>query len=350
MRSIDKVVAEHLGVRAGLEATERSVFGTVDPERIAGIVEAFCRAHLGSTPRGAHFYASSVGCVVGLRLEPGHDVVIKAYQPRWRRPFLEAVQDAQRCAARAGVPCPMPLLAPAPLVEGGDSLAVVESWLPDPGMDALATEPALRVSAAGLAQQISSCRTIVNADALLDHPMRRSPESLYGEPHSPIFDFEHSSGGAEWIDDVARRAADIGDRTTSPLVAGHTDWSARNVRYDETRLLAVYDWDSVALVEESTAVGQAAVTWRVTAEAGGTEFPGVDEILRYVEAYEETAGRRFTASERRGATAAAAYLLAYTARCEHALEYAGIARSDPTAARAARNRLIEAGDQLLAEW
>jgi hypothetical protein len=41
--------------------------------------------------------------------------------------------------------------------------------------------------------------------------------------------------------------------------------------------------------------------------------------------------------------------LAYTSRCEHALEYAGIERSDPSAASAARDRLTEAGDQLLAE-
>jgi hypothetical protein len=45
--------------------------------------------------------------------------------------------------------------------------------------------------------------------------------------------------------------------------------------------------------------------------------------------------------------AAAAYVLAYTSRCEHALEHAGIQRSDPSAAKAARNRLAEAADQLL---
>ena len=106
----------------------------------------------------------------------------------------------------------------------------------------------------------------------------------------------------------------------------------------------------MALVEESTAVGQAAVTWRVTAEPGGTEFPDADEVLRYIGAFEDAVGRRFSAGERRAATAAAAYLLAYTSRCEHALEYAGIERADPGAASAARNRLAEVADQLLAGW
>ncbi len=346
LRPVDQVVA--VGLRAGLEATELSVFGTADPAHITEIVEQFCRTHLGDPVSGAHFYAASVGCVVGLGLESGRDVIVKAYQPRWRPRFLEGVQRAQRCAASAGLPCAVPLLAPTPLVRGVDRYAVVESWLPDPGMRALGSEAALGVSAAGLARQISSCRTLERSHALVDHPLRKSATGLYGEPHSPHFDFARSSAGAEWIDDMARRAAAIRDREATRLVVGHTDWSARNVRYNERGLLAVYDWDSVALVEESTAVGQAAVTWRVTAEAGGTEFPGADEVNRYIGAYEHAAGHPFSAAQRRAAAAAAAYLLAYTSRCEHALEYAGIERSDPGAARAARDRLVDAGEQLLA--
>ncbi len=348
LRSVDEVVAE--GIRAGgLEATELSVFGTAHPVRITEIIEDFCRVHLGETPQGARFYASSVGCVIGLGLESGLDVVMKSYQPRWRRSFLEAVQQAQRCAASGGVPCPVPLLAPVPVAESADTFAVVESWVPDPGMRALDSEAALRVSAAGLALQISCCQALEHPEGLMDHPMRKSPAGLYGGPHNPVFDFERSSAGAEWIDDIARRAADIRDRVGTRQVASHTDWSARNVRYDDERLLAVYDWDSMALVEESTAVGQAAMTWRVTADPGGTEFPTSDEVFSYIAAYEDAAGRRFSAGERRAAWAAAAYLLAYTSRCEHTLDYAGIERSDPSAASAARERLAEAGDQLLAE-
>ena len=91
-RPLDQVVAE--GLRDGLEATELKVFGTADSSRITEIVETFCRAHLGAAPQGARFYASSVGCVLGLAFEPGREVVMKAYQPRWRRSFLEAVQQA----------------------------------------------------------------------------------------------------------------------------------------------------------------------------------------------------------------------------------------------------------------
>ncbi len=135
------------------------------------------------------------------------------------------------------------------------------------------------------------------------------------------------------------------DADERPPVVAHTDWSARNVRLDEERLLAVYDWDSVALVPESTGIGQAAVTWSVTADPGGTEFPTLSDIVGFVADYEEAAGYRLDDEQWRAAGAAAAYTLAYTARCEHALEVTGVARPDQ---HAAHDRLAEAGEALLA--
>ena len=119
------------------------------------------------------------------------------------------------------------------------------------------------------------------------------------------------------------------DADERPPVVAHTDWSARNLRLDEERLLAVYDWDSVALVPESTGIGQAAVTWSVTADPGGTEFPTLADIGGFVADYEAAAGYRLDDEQWRAAGAAAAYTLAYTARCEHALE-AGRARPGST--------------------
>jgi hypothetical protein len=235
-------------------------------------------------------------------------------------------------------------LPPSALVRERDTFAVVESWLPDPGMRAMASDAALRVSATGLARQIRLCGAVELAGDLRDHPLRGEGAGLYGEPHSPHFDFANSSKGAEWMDALASRAKAVRDDDIKREVVGHTDWSSRNVRFDEERLLAVYDWDSVALVEESTAVGQAAVTWRVTSEPGGAEFPTPDEVVRYISAYEDAAGHALDASQWRAAGAAAAYLLAYTSRCEHSLEFAGMTKAVP---RAARDRLSDAGEILL---
>ncbi len=340
---VEQVVAKALA--AGPHATEVSVFGTADPAQISGLVERFCAVHLGDRPVAARFYLSSVGCVAGLRLAAGRDVVVKVYQPRWRAPFLTAVQEVQRHLVRNGLPCACPVVAPTPLAPGRDTLAVVETWLQDPGMRVISSSAALAVSAAGLARQISLCDGLDIGGELRNHPLRPPASALYGEPHSPLFDFGRSSAGAEWIDELAKRAMDIRDCDATRQVIGHTDWSARNVRLDERRLLAVYDWDSLAVVEESTAVGQAAITWRVTAESGGTEFPSAPEVARFVSAYEAAARRGLSESAWRAAGAAAAYTLAYTARCEHSLEFAGIDRSDP---RVARDRLADSGELLLA--
>jgi hypothetical protein len=343
VESIAQVVAD--ARRDGLDATELSIFGTAEPTEIEALVVRFCQASLASRPKGARFYRSSVGCVIGLGLESGRDVVMKAYQPRWRPKFLAAVHETQRCAASGGLPSARPLLPPTPLAPGLHTFAAVESWLPDPGMQAIASDAALRVSAAGLARQVALCSTLAAAGDLLDHPLRRSSGGLYGEPHSPHFDFASSSAHAGWIDALASRAVVIRGADVTREVVGHTDWSARNVRLDEQRLLAVYDWDSVALVEESTVVGQAAITWRVTSEPGGTSFPTADEVVRYITAYEDAAGHHLSSSQWRAAGAAAAYLLAYTARCELSLEVAGIDRTDNAAAR---DRLADSGEQLLA--
>jgi aminoglycoside phosphotransferase (APT) family kinase protein len=290
-------------------------------------------------------YGASAGCVLAVRLSDGAEVVVKAYQERWDAAYLRAVQRVQGHAAARGIPCATPLRGPAPVVPGRPNQAVVESYLPDPGLRPYASATERRVSAAGLARVIAACQELPPLPELADHPMRRSTGGLYGEPHSPLFDFEGTAAGAEWIDALATRAIPVRDADERPPVVAHMDWAARNVRLDDDGLLAVYDWDSVALVPESTAVGQAAATWPVTADPGGTEFPRLPAIVGFVADFEEAAGYLFDEVQWRAAGAAAAWVLAYTARCEHSLDVKGMARLDQ---HAARDRLADAGEALLA--
>jgi aminoglycoside phosphotransferase (APT) family kinase protein len=205
--------------------------------------------------------------------------------------------------------------------------------------------PAARgVSARGLARQIALCGDLPDSGRLVDHPLRPQGSQLYPEPHSPLFDFESTARGAEWIDELAFRAAVIRAKDTSTPVVAHTDWSARNVRFDEKRLLAVYDWDSLAVVQESAAVGQAAMTWSVTADPGGTEFPALESVLAYLDDFEREREAALTSVQRRAARASAAWVLAYTARCEHSVAARGLARTDQTSGR---ERLAEVGEELL---
>jgi hypothetical protein len=63
----------------GTPFVELDCFGTDRAERIAQIMDEFCRSHLGNTIRGYLFFASSVGSSMGVQLEDGHKDVIKVY-------------------------------------------------------------------------------------------------------------------------------------------------------------------------------------------------------------------------------------------------------------------------------
>jgi hypothetical protein len=330
--------------RWNLGAIEESVFGTADPGEMAAILDRYCSLHLGAGAADALFYLGSAGCAVGIRLRTGHEIAIKAYQERWTAPYLSAVQSVQTRLCTEGFPCPCPLVPPTPLQPGRPQLAMVESYMSDPGMKPLSGSEACAHSAAGLARQVMLCRSIPPERAFVAHPLRTEPGRLYPEPHSPLFDFERPSAGAAWIDDYAARASVARDADDSAPVVAHMDWSARNIRIGPRGLVAVYDWDSLAQVPESTAVGQAAATWCVTSEPGGSEFPSLKGITEFVLRYEEESGRTFDEMQWRAAGGAAACVLAYTARCEDSLEAAGRARPHQ---RGGRDRLADAGEALL---
>lgn len=192
--------------------------------------------------------------------------------------------------------------------------------MPDPGMRTLATETEMAASALGLARHVTLCRGLAEPALHYQHPLRADRGQLYPQPHNPLFDFSLRAGGARWIDELAEAAKLARSTDGSVATVAHTDWSARNLRIEDQEVVVAYDWDSLALVTESVAVGQAAATWRSTGEASDPIAPGPDEVTAYLSAYESAAGRFLTAEQRRAGMAAALWVLAYTARCEHALE------------------------------
>lgn len=329
--SLAELIGAHME-RWDTASVEQGVFCTSDAEVVASQLGGFGGAALGSTVREGLFYGSSAGCVAGVALDDGRRVVIKAYQRQWGLAFLSAVRRVQSHLAEAGFPCPRPILGPEP---AGAALATVEELVPDPGMRTLATEAEMAVSAQGLARQVRLCRGLFEPALRDHHPLRAAAGELYPQPHNPIFDFSLAADDAHWIDrlaEAARAARDVDD--SHPTVA-HTDWSARNVRIEDGEVVVAYDWDSLAQVTESVAAGQAAATWRSTGESNDPIAPGPDEALAYLSAYEAAAGFAFTVEQRHAGMAAALWVLAYTARCEHALEAATSRRVDRGRARLA---------------
>ncbi|HSS00914.1 MAG TPA: hypothetical protein VLM79_27840 [Kofleriaceae bacterium] len=80
------------------------------------------------------------------------------------------------------------------------------------------------------------------------------------------------------------------------------------------RIVATYDWDSLAVLPETRIVGIDAhghlADWSQTARRN---TPTYDDVVEFIADYEAARGRAFTAGERRAARAWATYFIAYQA-------------------------------------
>jgi len=204
------------------------------------------------------------------------------------------------------------MLAPTAV---GERVATAEEWLD--GERADARRPEIRLVLA------DALRRQIDLSPPADLPRPHPREQLWPEPHNALFDFERSRPGAEWIDAVAERARAA--MALEPLVVGHADWSSKHFRFAAGRLSAVFDWDSLRLDSVASFAGWAAATHTAALDVLSCWRPEVAEAAAFLADF---------GCESPPARAAAVYAVAYTARCEHALERAGATRF-VTAARSA---------------
>jgi hypothetical protein len=301
---------------------ELDCFGTGNAERIAEMIDEFCRTHLGSGLRGYLFYGSSVGSTHGIQLEDGRDVVIKVRPPAETNPYLsfdraslESICRVMQWLAGKGYPCPKPTLGPTPLAKG---LATVEEFL-HRGQRANGFDPEFRkLIASGLAELIELLRSFEGEVACLKHFKRG--KSLYPQPHSKLFDFEKTAKGAEWIDGFAQRTRRADAHEGNPVL-GHADWRVEHLRFQDGRIVATYDWDSLAFYPETQLVGISAHAFTADWTLEGVRrIPTAADIHAYIADYEQARGRPFLKRERRSLFATCVYCIAYGARCTHSLE------------------------------
>jgi hypothetical protein len=303
---------------------ELAIFDCADPRAIATILNSFCLQSLGAPVAAGLFYQSSIGSVAGIALEDERRVVIKAHQPDRSREFLAEVVRIQSHLASSRLFAPHVIAGPLPLARGN---AVVEPFM-DIGQAADAHLPDIRRGlAASLHAIVRACDPLVESTSLRGILFAAAGEALWPTPHSKLFDFAASAKGAEWIDDVARRA-----RTRfEPLgkrVIGHSDWRVEHVRFLAGAPVVAFDWDSLSCEREPALIGS--VTHGFCADWSRSDYrqaPSLEEARAFVADYERARGQAFSADERRSCGACFAYASAYTARCGHAL--AGDQRDTP---------------------
>ncbi|HEV2310353.1 MAG TPA: hypothetical protein VGU73_07510, partial [Acidimicrobiia bacterium] len=243
--------------------------------------------------------------------------VLKVHQPITPPAVLAAVQRVQRHLRERGFPAPSPVAGPARL---GPGTAVVESLL-GAGTVPDATRPAMRrVVAANLHRLIALTREFTADAALTRRVVPRGEDRVFPRVHSPVFDFDATREGAEWIEAYAARAAAVvAHDGAGPTVLTHVDFRVEHLRVDGEELVAVYDWDSLCTDFETVAVGQVAHAFTIDWSQPVAHVPNADEVTAFVEDYEQVQDRRFDDQEWRVIRAAWVYSVAYGARCEHAL-------------------------------
>lgn len=298
-----------------------SVLGTAEPQRIGLSLEGFCSCMLGSSVEEVLFCDVSIGAAFGLRLGNARRVVLKAHRPDRDPGFLSCVHRVRLHLADRGFPCPRPVLGPAPF---GAGLATVDQ-LVDAGEFADAHEPEIRREMARALARLIEFASEVPQEALA--PLEGSwwPEDrLWPPPHNALFDFEVTAAGAGWIYEIASEAKRIVESTPIATVVGHGDWSANQMRFESGKMSVAYDWDSLRVDKETTFVGHAATHFPYTERLDVPAAASTKEVKLFVEEYEAARGATFSGRERAALFAAATYGLAYTARCEHAIDSAGV--------------------------
>jgi aminoglycoside phosphotransferase (APT) family kinase protein len=153
----------------------------------------------------------------------------------------------------------------------------------------------------------------------------RSP-GLWPVPHLPGLDFRTDGEEAAWIDGIAMRAKDrLLHLPAEGAVPGHSDYCVQNLLFAGTRIVTVYDWDSLVAEREEVLVGLAAATF----PGHGGLFPDRPAVpspaqrRAFVESFERARGAAFTDEQRREIVAAAAWVTAYNARVMYAFGQPG---------------------------
>jgi Ser/Thr protein kinase RdoA (MazF antagonist) len=293
-----------------LTGLERAYFGSVGVADVDDWLAATVRERLAADVAEVVFRSGRIDAVYGLRLADGRKVVVKVHRAPVDVCGLAAQREALRHLAAAGYPCPEPVDGP---VRRGEHVVTIDSWL-ERGAPADARVPEIRRALAGaFVEHVRILRAVAHlAPRLPAGPAwTRYGDGPWPAPHDPIFDFTHTPPQWAWLDAFARAAADelLALRGHGPSVIGHGDWYDGNARFADGQVVAVFDWDLMAEAEAVLA-GLSATAYL---DAGAASPAEANAFLRDVE---DARGSVFTATQRRAASAAGRWVLAFNARCD----------------------------------
>lgn len=269
---------------------------------------AWCRDHLAGEPVGVLFRFQQLSLVVGLRMDDGTDVVVKARPDDGRASSCIA---AQAQLADTGFPCARPL---TPVVRvGSDAVHAEESRT---GGDVLCGDtPDIARRYAKVFARVIADLAEVSVPPPLPNPRwvrwDHGNEGLW--PAIDFLDSRDQSVVPSFVAETASRARRRLLSADLPSVLGHGDFEAQNLRWQGRDVWAVHDWDSLAWQPEAALVGAASGSF---ASARPATLVPIESSEAFLTAYQRARGRSFTADEEESAWAASLWLAAHNARWE----------------------------------
>lgn len=239
----------------------------------------------------------------------------EVHQAREAPETLALLVRVQAHHFRAGFPCPEPFAGPLPV---GDRYATIDAYVDEGGQVDTHDPPRRRLMAQALARHLELARECEAPPALA--------RGWSAYPTDRLCQRMRTILASTWC---ARPAAPSGSTRSQPArspslhAPRHRFWATtterQHFRFVADRITVVYDWDSLRLGMEAVIVGNAACGFTANFDWGDVgPAPTPDEVRAFVDEYDEARGPRLTCKERQQIAACGLYLLAYTARCEHA--------------------------------
>ena len=297
---------------------------------------AWCREHLGAVPAEVLHVSEHMSEVYGLRLSDGREVAVKSRPDHSGR---EATcVEVQRFVALNGFPAAAPLTGVT--VHRG-RVVHAEEWRP--GGELLrkndpATARRFAVLLARLVTLVADVEVGGSAPGAVEPPLPNPEWTRWDHdepgpwPRIPYLDGRDESRVPDFVVTAAERVRERMAGAYLPRILGHADWESQNLRWHGDVPWAVHDWDSLAWLPEAAIAGAASGAFASYAEPTLAPLSSSEAFLA---AYQEAAGRGFSAEEVEVAWAASLWLALHNARSE------ALHRSHPVALTAVADQAAE---------
>ncbi|MBC8059726.1 MAG: hypothetical protein H7Y18_03585 [Clostridiaceae bacterium] len=301
----------------------QSIVGMTDAKKLTEFINDFCELNLGSEIIDCLYAGFSVGASFGLGLKNGEKIFLKINKPNSNdsiTPFslesLKAMSQVQEYLSDNDFQCPKVILHP---VEYGSVIVTVNEFI-DIGVQKDAHDPLIRkVMAQKFAELIKITTPYISLKGF-EYFNIFDTKRLYPVPHNALFDFTVNEKATAWIDEIAQKSKEVINSIDKNLVLGHCDWSLKHFHFIDDKIVMIYDWDSLFLQDEYHLLGIAASTFTTTWDIPVKITPSQVEAYEFVKEYEYVREKSFTKEELKKISASATYIMAYTARCESAID------------------------------